>query len=51
MVQILYISELQNRYKWMWKKKNVKLGDMVLLKENNMQSMKWALGRIVSKGR
>ncbi|GBN05803.1 hypothetical protein AVEN_52412-1 [Araneus ventricosus] len=42
-----YLSTLQQRNKWMIKKQNLKVGDMVLLKEENLPCCKWILGRIV----
>ncbi|GBM49319.1 hypothetical protein AVEN_199031-1 [Araneus ventricosus] len=42
-----YLSTLQQRNKWMIKKQNLKVGDMALLKEENLPCCKWILGRIV----
>ncbi|GBM25040.1 hypothetical protein AVEN_96632-1 [Araneus ventricosus] len=42
-----YLSTLQQRNKWMIKKQNLKVGDMVSLKEENLPCCKWILGRIV----
>ncbi|XP_039434837.1 uncharacterized protein LOC120416979 [Culex pipiens pallens] len=41
-----YLSDLNNRTKWAKQKENVKVGTMVLLKEDNQQPMSWPLGRI-----
>ncbi|GFS80411.1 dual 3',5'-cyclic-AMP and -GMP phosphodiesterase 11 [Trichonephila clavipes] len=41
-----YLSELQQRKKWQFKKQNVKVGDLVVLIEDNMPTFKWPLGRI-----
>ncbi|GFT55935.1 integrase catalytic domain-containing protein [Trichonephila clavipes] len=41
-----YLSELQQRNKWQFKKQNVKVGDLVVLIEDNMPTFKWPLGRI-----
>ncbi|GBM66014.1 hypothetical protein AVEN_39181-1 [Araneus ventricosus] len=38
---------LQQRNKWMIKKQNLKVGDMALIKEENLPCCKWILGRIV----
>ncbi|GFX02317.1 integrase catalytic domain-containing protein [Trichonephila clavipes] len=41
-----YLSELQQRNKWKFKKQNVNVGDLVVLIEDNMPTLKWPLGRI-----
>ncbi|XP_053692086.1 uncharacterized protein LOC128740561 [Sabethes cyaneus] len=41
-----YLSDLHNRTKWTRKRDNVKIGTMVLLKEENLPPLKWLLGRI-----
>ncbi|GBM86012.1 hypothetical protein AVEN_30513-1 [Araneus ventricosus] len=41
-----YLSEFQQRNKWQFQKKNVKVGDLVVLIEDNMPAFKWPLGRI-----
>ncbi|XP_055591174.1 uncharacterized protein LOC129743219 [Uranotaenia lowii] len=41
-----YLSNLQNRTRWMVKRKNVAPGMMVLLKEDNIPPLKWPLERI-----
>ncbi|XP_055604591.1 uncharacterized protein LOC129752834 [Uranotaenia lowii] len=41
-----YLSNLQNRTRWIVKRKNVAPGMMVLLKEDNIPPLKWPLGRI-----
>ncbi|GFX28694.1 integrase catalytic domain-containing protein [Trichonephila clavipes] len=41
-----YLSELQQRNKWQFKKQNVNVSDLVVLTENNMPTFKWPLGRI-----
>ncbi|XP_055941843.1 uncharacterized protein LOC129971891 [Argiope bruennichi] len=43
-----YLSTLQQRHKWIIKNQNLKIGDMVLLKEENLPCFKWILGRIVN---
>lgn len=42
-----YLSTLQSRYKWKSKEQNLKLGDIVLLKEDNLPPGSWILGRII----
>ncbi|GBN29577.1 hypothetical protein AVEN_119816-1 [Araneus ventricosus] len=42
-----YLNNLQQRHKWMFKKDNVKIGDMVLIKEDNVPVSNWPLGRVV----
>ncbi|GFT16747.1 hypothetical protein TNCV_1333611 [Trichonephila clavipes] len=38
---------MQQRYKWMFEKNNVKFGDLVFLIEMNLPPYKWLLGRII----
>jgi hypothetical protein len=42
-----YLSTLQQRSKWVVEKQNLKLGSMVLIKEDFLPCSKWLLGRIV----
>lgn len=42
-----YLSHLQQRSKWMYEKKNVRPGMLVLLKETQTPICTWILGRIV----
>ncbi|GFX49229.1 integrase catalytic domain-containing protein [Trichonephila clavipes] len=42
-----YLSTLQNRNKWYFEKNNVKIHDMVILKEDNLPVCNWPLGRIL----
>jgi hypothetical protein len=42
-----YLNNLQQRSKWKFEKNNVKIGDLVLIKEDNLPSCKWSVGRIV----
>ncbi|GBO37523.1 hypothetical protein AVEN_259042-1 [Araneus ventricosus] len=42
-----YLNNLQQRHKWMFKKDNFKIGDMVLIKEDNVPVSNWPLGRVV----
>ncbi|GFX44380.1 integrase catalytic domain-containing protein [Trichonephila clavipes] len=41
-----YLNRLQQRNKWHFEKKNAKIGDMVIIKEDNLPSCQWSLGRI-----
>ncbi|GFV99611.1 integrase catalytic domain-containing protein [Trichonephila clavipes] len=41
-----YLNSLQQRNKWHFEKKNAKIGDMVLIKEDTLPSCQWSLGRI-----
>ncbi|GFX34442.1 integrase catalytic domain-containing protein [Trichonephila clavipes] len=41
-----YLNSLQQRNKWHFEKKNAKIGDMVIIKEDNLPSCQWSLGRI-----
>ncbi|GFY09632.1 hypothetical protein TNCV_381271 [Trichonephila clavipes] len=41
-----YLNSLQQRNKWYFEKKNAKIGDMVIIKEDNLPSCQWSLGRI-----
>ncbi|GFX71213.1 integrase catalytic domain-containing protein [Trichonephila clavipes] len=42
-----YSNSLQQRKKWIVNEENLKLGDMVLIREENLTPCKWLLGRIV----
>ena len=41
-----YLTRLQNRPKWLTKQKNLKPGDVVVIKEQLLPPTKWRLGRI-----
>ncbi|GFS75134.1 DUF5641 domain-containing protein [Trichonephila clavipes] len=41
-----HLNSLQKRNKWHFEKKNAKIGDMVIIKEDNLPSCQWSLGRI-----
>jgi len=41
-----YMNLLQNRPKWMQLEPDLKIGDLVLIKEENMPPLKWAMGRV-----
>ncbi|KAJ0173857.1 hypothetical protein K1T71_011006 [Dendrolimus kikuchii] len=42
-----YVSELQTRTKWKINKDDVKLHQLVLIKDDNLPPLKWKLGRII----
>ncbi|XP_055590186.1 uncharacterized protein LOC129742320 [Uranotaenia lowii] len=41
-----YLSNLQNRNKWTEQRRNLTKGTLVVLKEDNLPPLSWALGRI-----
>lgn len=41
-----YLNKLQQRYKWKSRQENIKIGDLVLLKEENINPNKWPLARV-----
>lgn len=41
-----YLSQLQLRSKWRHVQENLSVGDMVLVKEDNMAPLQWPLGRV-----
>lgn len=41
-----YLSTLINRSKWLTPERNMEIGDLVIVKEDNVPPMKWKLGRI-----
>lgn len=42
-----YLNTLQQRYKWCQIKPNIKEGDLVILKEDNMSPTLWPLARVI----
>ncbi|KAL0861024.1 hypothetical protein ABMA27_009546 [Loxostege sticticalis] len=42
-----YLTQLQGRSKWNESTKNIKEGDIVLVKDNNLPPGKWAMGRVL----
>ncbi|CAL8141591.1 unnamed protein product [Orchesella dallaii] len=42
-----YLSKLQQRPRWWSKKENVKIGDLVLIKDDRLPPSSWKLGRIM----
>lgn len=41
-----YLNMLINRSKWLKPERNIQIGDLVIVKEDNVPPMKWKLGRI-----
>lgn len=41
-----YLNELQTRAKWYIERNNVKIGDVVLIKDKNLPPLQWRLGRV-----
>ena len=41
-----YISSLQQRFKWKVKRDNLKVSDLVVIKDELLPPMKWKLGRV-----
>lgn len=41
-----YLTTLQQRNKWYKVKENLKIGDMVVIRENNLPPAHWCLGRV-----
>lgn len=44
-----YLVNLNQRYKWYTKKAEPEIGDVVILKDDNIPPAKWILGRITNK--
>lgn len=44
-----YLSTLLNRYKWAYKLPEPKIGDVVLIKEEDLPPSRWLLGRVLEK--
>ncbi len=42
-----YLSSITSRQKWTEETPNIKLGDIVLLKEDNERRREWPLGRVI----
>lgn len=41
-----YLTTLINRTKWLTEKRNFQVGDLVVVKEDNVPPMRWKLGRV-----
>lgn len=44
-----YLYQLQTRAKWITKKPEIELRDLVLLKNDKLPSQNWQMGRIIQK--
>lgn len=42
-----YLTQLSTRSKWRQPKSNIKLNDVVIIKDDNLPAGKWALGRVI----
>ena len=42
-----YLSNLQSREKWAKKRRNLKVGDIVMIKDENLSRNMWRLGKII----
>ncbi|XP_055920727.1 uncharacterized protein LOC129952226 [Eupeodes corollae] len=42
-----YLNQLQQRNRWNTSQQNIRIGDLVIIKEDNIPTLKWPLGRIV----
>ncbi|XP_071573943.1 uncharacterized protein [Temnothorax nylanderi] len=42
-----YVANLQSRVKWKTRQENLKVNDLVLLKEENLPPLRWKIGRVV----
>lgn len=42
-----YLNELQQRRKWQTNSNTIKIGDLVLLKEDNLPPLRWITGRVI----
>jgi hypothetical protein len=43
-----YLTTLQQRFKWTQKRGNTEVGDLVIIREDNLPPSKWKLGRVVT---
>ncbi|XP_017485290.1 PREDICTED: uncharacterized protein LOC108373859 [Rhagoletis zephyria] len=46
--KVEYLAELQKRIKWKHPKENMKTGDLVVIREDNLPPTEWRLGRVVN---
>lgn len=44
---IEYLSSLQERSKWLYERPDIKVGILVLIKEDNVPPLHWCLGRVI----
>ncbi|GFQ79210.1 DUF5641 domain-containing protein [Trichonephila clavata] len=42
-----YLTQLQQSIKWQKHQPNLKINDLVLIKEDNLPPLKWKLGRVI----
>lgn len=42
-----YLSSLQSRYKWNTKEQNLRVNEIVLIKEDNTPAGVWPMGRVI----
>ncbi|GFY43991.1 DUF5641 domain-containing protein [Trichonephila inaurata madagascariensis] len=42
-----YLSALQNRFKWEYPNNNFKIGDIVIVKDDNVPPAIWPLGKVI----
>jgi uncharacterized protein DUF5641 len=42
-----YLTTLQQRYKWKFPLANLNVGDLVVVKDDNLPPTKWQMGRII----
>ncbi|GBN04679.1 hypothetical protein AVEN_31100-1 [Araneus ventricosus] len=45
---LLYLNGLQQRKKWVVNNENLKIGDIVLIREENLPPCKWIMGRVIA---
>ncbi|GBN27766.1 hypothetical protein AVEN_31073-1 [Araneus ventricosus] len=45
---LFYLNGLQQRKKWVVNNENLKIGDMVLIREENLSPCKWLMGRVIA---
>ncbi|XP_054276868.1 uncharacterized protein LOC128995865 [Macrosteles quadrilineatus] len=43
-----YLHQLQQRYKWNLKQPNLKIDDLVLIKDKNLPPLKWTAARVIA---
>ncbi|XP_065355901.1 uncharacterized protein LOC135950281 [Calliphora vicina] len=41
-----YLKDLQKRHKWKFMQRNIEIGDMVVIREDNLPTNEWRLGRV-----
>ncbi|XP_065356163.1 uncharacterized protein LOC135950555 [Calliphora vicina] len=41
-----YLKDLQKRHKWKFMQRNIEIGDMVVIREDNLPINEWRLGRV-----